>query len=292
MKQQSADAQSMVPPGRDWTRSLAYATIAILLGLLFYPVVRWLVRSWLVNPYYSHGFLVPPIAAFFAWRQWPHVAREPRQGSTWPGLILATGGLAAAVWATSWQNYAVAALAIVPLLAGILLYLEGWARLKLWLFPILFLALMVPLPVVDRLSPWMESFTAARAVSLARLLGITAIQQGGEISLPGTAIVVGAPCSGLRSLVTILTVGALWVYLVQGPWLTRLALVGTLVPLVVAANIVRIGSLLAIAAHLGQEVALSYYHDWSGLAFFALVLGAMLILGKVLGCSQIRDDIW
>ncbi len=302
MDRQNVEAPSTASSRRDWARIVAYAAISALLGLLLYPTGRWLVRSWLVNPYYSHGFFMPLLAAFFAWRQWPRVKRAPRQGARPPstlgrvlgmaGLALSTAALAAVVWAVRWQNYAVSALALVPLLAGILLYLEGWARLKLWLFPLLLLGFMVPLPAVDRLSPWMESLTAQCAASLARWAGIAAVQQGGEITIPGTVVVVGAPCSGLRSMVTIVTVGAVWVYLVQGRWLARLALLAALVPLVAAANVVRIASLLVIAVQFGAEVALGYYHDWSGIVLFALVLGAMLALSKVLGCTQIRDDIW
>ena len=175
----SVDAQSMARPAGDGQRIVAYAAIAALLALLLYPVARWLVTSWLVNPYYSHGFLIPPMAAFFAWRQWPRVAREPRRGETWPGLALAVPGLAAVVWATRWQNHVVAALAVVPLLAGIFLFLEGRARLRPWLFPLLFAALMVPLPIVDRLAPWMEAFTAHGAATVAHLLGLQVVNREG-----------------------------------------------------------------------------------------------------------------
>ena len=271
---------------------IAYMIIAGLLGLLLYPVGGWLVRSWLVNPYYTHGFLIPVFAAVVAWRQWRRVKEEPRRGETWAGLGLAGVSLAVVLWAMRWQDYAVAALAVVPLLAGILLYLEGWPRLKPWLFPLLFLALMVPLPAVDRLSPWMASFTARWAVGLARLVGVAAVQQGGEITLGGGSIVVGAPCSGLRSMVTITTLGVAWLYIVEGRLVAKLALLASLLPLVAAANVVRIAGLLAVAALFGHDVALTYYHDWSGLLFFLLAVGSMLGLGKVLGCAQVRDDIW
>ena len=107
--------------------------------------------------------------------------------------LLGSAGLVFVVWAMRWQNYFVVALASIGLLAGILLYLEGWPRLKHWLFPLLFLAFMVPLPFVDLASPWLESFTAQSATALARLAGISAVQQGGEIMLPNTTIVVGLP---------------------------------------------------------------------------------------------------
>jgi len=77
---------------------------------------------------------------------------------------------------------------------------------------------MVPLSFIDLVSPWLESFTAHTATNLAQAVGISAVQQGGEITLPNTTIVVGAPCSGLRSLVAMVTLALFWVYLVQGRW--------------------------------------------------------------------------
>ncbi|MGD8738529.1 MAG: exosortase/archaeosortase family protein, partial [Anaerolineae bacterium] len=199
---------------KDRTALAAYSVIGGLLVLLFYPALIWLVQSWLSNPYYTHGFLIPPIAALLAWRQWRYVTAERRRGTTWLGILLTLASTVLVIWAMRWQNYVVAILGLVTLILGILLYLEGWSRVKHWLFPVLFLALMVPLPFVDLASPWLESFTARSATELARLVGISAVQQGGEITLPSTSIVVGAPCSGLRSLVTMVTVGIGWVYLV------------------------------------------------------------------------------
>jgi exosortase len=277
---------------KDRTAPIAYLIIACLLILLLYPAFVWLVRSWLSNPYYSHGFLIPPLAALLAWRQWRHLAAEPRQGETWIGLVVTGASLAIVIWAMRWQYYAVAALSLVGLLAGVLLYLEGWQRLRHWLFPILFLALMVPLPFVDLASPWLESFTARWATALARLVGISAVQQGGEIALPNTTITVGAPCSGLRSLVAMVTVAVGWIYLVQGRWIAKAVMLVAVVPLVAFSNVLRVGILLVVADLLGEEAALTYYHDWSSPILFLMALGLLLILGKIVGCSQVRDDIF
>jgi exosortase len=277
---------------RDRVAIAAYTVIAALLALLAYPTLAWLPRSWLSNPYYSHGFLVPPLAAFLAWTQWRRVAAEPRRGDTWSGIALTVAALALVVWAVRWQSHPLVAAGMLALVAGILLYLEGWARLRHWLFPLLFLAFMIPLPFVDLASPWMESFTARWATELAGLVGISALQQGGEITLPNTAIVVGAPCSGLRSLVTMLTVASLWVYLVEGKPLVKALLVLAALPLVALANVLRIAILLVVAVLAGEEAALGYYHDWSSPVLFLLALGLFLALGKVLGCARLRDDIF
>jgi len=272
--------------------TLAYLIIAGLAILLLYPALAWLATSWAINPYYTHGFLVPLLAALLAWRQWRRVVAEPRQGETWIGISVTVASLAIVVWGMRWQNYVVVSLALVSLIAGILLYLEGWPRLRHWLFPLLFLALMVPLPFVDVASPWLESFAARGATALAHLAGISAVQQGGEITLPNTIIVVAAPCSGLRSLVAMITIGLAWVYVVEGRLVAKALMLAAVVPLVALSNVVRIALLLVVAASFGEEVALTYYHDWSGLVLFLLALGLLLVLGKVLGCSRVRDDIF
>ena len=140
---------------RPLTRKTALATyllLAALLALLAYPAGVWLVRSWLTNPYYTHGLLIPPLAALLIWGQRRALAAQPRQGGSWLGLLTAAVALGVALWAMSWQNYAVALLALVGLTAGLLLYLEGWPRLRLLLFPLLFLALAVPLLLVSLLA--------------------------------------------------------------------------------------------------------------------------------------------
>jgi exosortase len=263
-----------------------------LVAVLSYPALAWLIKSWLSNPYYTHGFLIPPIAALLAWRQWKHLAAEPRRGENWTGIVLTIASLAAVVWTMRWQNYFAASLALISLLVGILLYLEGWLRLKHWLFPLLFLAFMVPLPFVDLASPWLESFTAESATRLASLVGIEAMHQGGEIALPNTTIVVGAPCSGLRSLVTMITVAVAWVYLVEGRVAAKAVMLVAVVPLVALSNVLRVTILLIVAVAFGEEAALTYYHDWSSPILFLMALGLLLVLGWILGCSRIRDDIF
>jgi exosortase len=277
---------------KERTPLIPYGVIGILLVLLFYPVLIWLVKSWLNNLYYTHGFLIVPLSALLAWRQWRYVVDEPREGGTWIGLILTVASLAAVVWAMRWQDYVIAALGLVALLTGILLFLEGWARVRHWLFPLAFLALMVPLPVIDLASPWLESFTAKAATALAQLAGIPAVQQGGEISLPGTTLVVGAPCSGLRSVVTMVTVAIGWVYLVEGRPAAKALMLIAIVPIVILANVLRVAILLVVAVLVSPQVALSYYHDWSSPVLFLMALGLLLVLGKVLGCSRVRDDIF
>ena len=64
------------------------------------------------------------------------------------------------------------------------------------------------------------------------------------------------------------------------------------IPLVALSNVVRIAILLAVADLFGEEAALSYYHDWSSPVLFLVALGLLLVVGRILGCSRIRDDLF
>ena len=46
----------------------AFVLGSVLLLLAFWRTLVWLVASWRGDPYYSHGFVVPLISVFLAWR--------------------------------------------------------------------------------------------------------------------------------------------------------------------------------------------------------------------------------
>jgi exosortase/archaeosortase family protein len=88
------------------------------------------------------------------------------------------------------------------------------------------------------------------------------------------------------------TVGIGWIYIVEGRAAAKMLLLLAIIPLVAFSNVLRIALLLLIAALFGEDVALSYYHDWSSPILFLMALGLLLLLGKVLGCSRVREDIF
>jgi exosortase len=270
---------------------IAYVAIALLLVLLTWPALVWLWDSWLGNPYYSHGLLIPPVAAFLAWRQYRKVRQTPRQGGSWVAVVVAVLALASVLWTMLWQNYTFALLAALVLLAAALVYLEGWRRMWPWAFPWLLLAISIPLPFIDSLSPWMESFTAGASASAVRLLGVNVVQRGSELSLPGTTFIVGAPCSGMRSLVAMATLGLIWVYLVQGRAWAKGIMLAAILPLVLVSNGARVAIILALA-HFSSVGAALTFHEWSSPVLFVIALGLLVLLGRTLGCYRLREDIF
>jgi exosortase len=260
-----------------------------LMGFLAYPVGRWLVGQWLTNEYYSHGVLVLLVSVYLTWR----AMHRNRAVSAPANAALVFLGCGAGLYLVgeAWAARYLAAVALILMAGGVIGFLSGWEALRQLAFPLAYLAFAVPFPFVDSLAVTMGSLTAGWATALVRGFGVAAANEGGRVILPSCSLVVGAPCSGVRSLVALLALAAVWVYLVRGPWSRRMALLAAAVPLAGLTNLLRITSLLWVADRWGVETAQRYYHDFSGLIFFALALAGLLGLSWGAGCRDLRSDI-
>jgi len=267
-------------------RTAGLVLVAVLVGVAFLPTLRWLVRSWLGNPYYSHGFLVPPVSAYLIWRR-RDVERQP-----WDeGVLMLAAGVAMHLYAMPSRMYILSALGLIVVVAGLTLTFFGRTAFRRWAFPLFFLIVMIPLPFVERLSPPLEAFVARYAAELVRLLGVAASTVGSQVYLTSTAFTVGAPCSGLRSIVALLTLTLLFAYMVHGPWWGKIGLLIAALPIAVAANLVRVSSLFLIAETLGADAGLRYYHTFSSPTLFLLACTLLLLTGRTLQCHVIRSDV-
>ncbi len=258
--------------------------------LLFLPTWLWLADAWLGDPYYSHGPLVLLVALYFI------VARRKVFSESAPapnnvGLIPFVVALAIHLWAMVWRAYYISALMIPVALLGLLIALYGWQTARRFLFPLAFLVLMVPIPLVERLGPVLEEWTATAATSFAQFIGVAARNEGSQVFLPNSTFTVGIPCGGLRSVIAIITLVTLWAYIVAGSWWARSIVLLAAIPIALAANTLRIAILFAIASTWGAEVGLDYFHSWSSPVLFLLAFVLLLALAKLVGASNVRWEV-
>ena len=275
------------------TRIAAAVVIAFLLLALFFPALRWLFGEWLGNDYYSHGPLVPIISALVAWRLWRSWPAEQRAAAPSNlGLIPALAGALAYLFALTQRAYFIASLAMILTLVGLVWTLLGTATLKRMAFPLLFLVFMVPLPFVEPLSVPMAQVTGAISGGLAQFCGVPIEINGAQVTLPNANLVVGAQCSGLRSIVTLMTLVGLVIFVVQGSWQSKFLLALSAVIIAAFGNVLRVASLLGVAYLWGADAGFKYYHDYSGIVFFLSAFALLLLFSRLLGCREIREDIF
>jgi len=275
-------------PPRLKGRELAVpVTIAVLLAVLYGPVLVYLVRVWLESPYYSHGFLVLIVSAVIAWLRRKELLKGRPAAA---GAAVLALGLAVYVAGFVYRIQWLWASSVVPVLAGLLLQFRGVGATRAMLFPLLFLFLMIPLPLGDLAAVPLQSVSAGWSAWLLQTLGVPVVRTGCEIQLAGTVFLVGAPCSGMQTLVSLLAFAVLFAYLLKGPYLRRTFLVLLALPAALVANVVRITFLVYAARTWGEETTLGVLHGASSVAVFLLVVMLLFLVARVLRCRLTQAE--
>lgn len=267
-------------------RIVGITTLVILVAIVFLPTLQWLIHSWLGNPYYSHGFLIPVIAGYLIWRR-RHVRIEPWDA----GLLVVALGVGLHIASVPWRLHVLSAAGLLVVIVGLALTFGGRETVRQWSFPLAFLGAAIPLPFIERVSPPLEAFVARYAALCVRSVGVAATTIGSQVRLASTAFTVGAPCSGLRSIVALLTLTTLFIYMVRGPWWGKTILLIAALPIAITANLMRVTSLFFVADNLGAEAGLRYYHTLSSPVLFLFALGMLLLTSRGVRCHAIRSDI-
>jgi exosortase len=270
----------------NWT---TYLLVLLFIGLYF-QVIIGLVGDWWVDSNYSHGFLVPLVSAYLVWKKKDKLKSLERKKSYFGFLILLLG-LGIYIVGTAGAEYFSARFSLVITLFGLVFYLNGKEWAKELLFPIAFLAFMVPIPYVIYYSiafP-MQILSSKLTQYVLHFIGLPSIRQGNIILLPNYSLEVAEACSGLRSLVSLLALGAFFAYITfpKEPNtgksnLKRGILFLSVFPIAIAANIFRI-LITAIGAYvISPKLAEDFLHKLSGLIVFLISVFSLFIVSQVI----------
>src|SRR5277367_5029887 len=282
MSIQSIDPAATVPPV--WKLSWGLVLIAAVVGLLsLWPFWDGLTRMWgwwVDQPEYSHGLLIPPVAAFLMWQQKDRLERIPFTANWWGVLLVLLGGGLLIVGQLG-TVYTAVQYAYVVTLYGLILSFLGWPAFRLIAVPLLILLLMIPLPefVMNNLSTKLQLLSSQIGVFVMRLFGISVFLEGNVIDLGGYKLQVAEACSGTRYLFPLMTLGFLMAYFYKGAFWKRIVLFLSSIPLTVLMNSARIGTIGLMVEHWGIGMAEGFLHEFQGWMVFMLSAG--LLLGEI-----------
>ena len=161
--------------------------------------------------------------------------------------------------------------------------LGGTAALKAGAFSLVLLIIAIPFPFVEHFAPPLASLVARSTALTAGLLGIEVAQKGAQLTVGGGAFIVGAPCSGLRSIVALTSLAVILAGVSSGQLAKRSALVLAAIPLAVFANFFRMLGLIWVAERFGADQSLRFFHGPSSPILFLLATASLFALGHLLG---------
>ncbi len=259
-------------------------TLSIIALIAYLPTFKWMIERWsATDTYYSHGFLVPFISIFILWLKRDKLKKlriEPVKS----GWVFFIGGLFVHIIANSFRISFVSGFSLIVVLIGLVLLLLGKNHLREFMFPILFLAFMIPLPelAIANLSFRLKIFAAQVSTLIVNKLGVPAIRDGSVIKTIHSSLMVEDPCSGIRSLISLIALGALMAYFSNISKIKKSILFLSSIPIAISTNVIRIIALTLVSEIYGQQYATGWFHNTMGILVFVFAFAGLAAVGKIL----------
>ena len=267
----------------------AWPWAIVLVGLagMYGPTFADLLTTIWATEQQGHGPIVLAISCWLLWRQRSRLAsaENARPRPVAGGCLVGVAGLLYVLGRS--QGVLIFEVGSLPvLLAGVVLVLRGASQLRAVAFGLCFMVFMVPLPspVVDSLTQPMKIFVSYMAEAVLHAAGYPVSRAGVIISIGPYQLLVADACAGLQTLFTLESLGLLYLNLVRHTsWLRNIGLAILIVPISMAANIIRVVVLALITYHFGDETGQGFLHGFAGMVLF---LSALMLI--VAGDSALR----
>ena len=268
---------------------LQVGVLAVAFIVLYFPFLQTLVHDWNVNDNFSHGYLIPPIAAFMVWHGKNQLKDVKIQPNLW-GLILILAGLLQLIVAKIGAEYFLQRTSMILVLFGLTLFLLGTSWTKKLSIPMLYLLFMIPIPAIlwNQIAFPLQLFASKASTFFIQLLGIPIYREGNILHLADTTLQVVDACSGLRSLTSLLALSAAFAYISSLRTPSKWLLFLSAVPIAIAVNIVRLTSTAVLADQIGPEMAHGFLHEMSGLLVFVFAFVLLFLFHGILAKAEKR----
>jgi exosortase len=277
------DAVMAVPTGGEkiaWDKVwLALGVGGICLYFLYSTALLGLRQKWSSDSGWSHGFVVPFIAAFFVKLKWDVLAPLKPRG-TWLGFVILLVGVIAQISFRVTGLAHMSSVSVLVVLFGTVLFIFGWEYLKVLWLPIAYLAFAVPPPeeLYVRMTTPMQIVAAEFGVQLLPLFGCEAQRSGTVIDVAWgmntQRLNVEQACSGMRMLVAFFALAVALAYSTNRPVWQKLLLAGCALPIAILCNGLRVAGTGLLAVRVGGQWAEGKAHEYFGL----LMLGPAMLM--------------
>lgn len=260
---------------------LAVGLVAVVLPTLYSLATQ----SW-TQEQGVHGPLVLATAVWLVWRSWDQIVAEAVPGNmaiAVPVLLVGTLGYA---FGRAFGFLMIEAAALLLSLLAIAYAFVGYKVLRKMWFPIVYLGFLIPLPgwILDTLTQPLKMLVSEVVTAILGAVGYPITHVGVTLYIAQYQLLVEDACAGLNSIISLTAVGLFYIYLLHNAsGRYALLLLAFLLPIAVAANVVRVIILVLLTYHFGNEVAQGYLHDFAGIVTFVSALLLIFLLDTVLG---------
>ncbi len=262
------------------------AGLLLLIAGLYASILWHLLLQWVgphSDPNFQHGIFVPLFALFVLWQDRKKLASIPPSPS-WAGFPLVYLSLLMLLLGVLGAELFFSRVSLLILLAGLIILFKGWRFFRAVLFPWAFLILMIPIPtlLINQVTFPLQLLASQLATGLLELVGVPVLRQGNVITLAAMPLNVAEACSGIRSLLTLVTLAIIYGYLMETRMWVRVVLVCAAVPIAVIANSFRIFGTGLLVQNGHPDLAEGFFHSFSGWLIFVVALLLLFAVHRVI----------
>ena len=263
------------------------AALLLLLGWLYASILARLFLQWAGptrDPNFEHGIFVPLFALYILWQDRKRL-QAIRPNPSWAGLPILALGLIMLVLGVLGAELFFSRASLLVMLAGLIILFEGWTFFRGVLFPWAVLILMIPIPnlILQQITFPLQLLASKLATGLLEVVGVPVLRQGNVIVLASMPLDVAEACSGIRSLLTLVTLAIIYGYLMETRIWVRILLTFSAIPIAVAANSFRIFGTGLLVQYWDPDKAEGFFHTFSGWLIFVVALLLLFAVHRLVG---------
>jgi exosortase D (VPLPA-CTERM-specific) len=228
---------------------------------------------------FSHGYLIPLIAAYLVWQRRAELGQLEFKGS-WAGLLVVATGIALAVLGRFAALFTFQHIALLIVIYGLVLSLVGWPAMRVLAAPLGVLVFMIPLPsmLMFPLSSELQLVSSTLGVWLMRLVGVSTYLEGNVIDLGTYKLEVAEACSGLRYLLPLMTLAFLMACFFRAAAWKRALVFLSSIPITLLMNSLRIAAIGVMVDRWGPSMAEGLLHEVQGWMVFMLSTACLVLV--------------
>ncbi|MCP5536752.1 MAG: exosortase/archaeosortase family protein [Akkermansiaceae bacterium] len=243
---------------------------------------------------FVHGWAVPFLFVFFVYRAWPKMALESVKGSVL-GLLGVLFAVLLFVASVRTLQPRLPLIGLPFLIVGSVMYVYGWKVARHMLFPAFFWYFALSVPGLQQATNVLQIAVTKSCYHVGTFCGMDLINSGTTIRPASGSwddLDIAEGCSGIRSLMALVMISAIYAYFTQKSLWKMAVLFACALPLALVANFFRIFTILVLANMGFSKFAAGAYHDWAGLLFFfPIALAGLFMIDKLLNWKSNRKVV-
>jgi exosortase len=243
----------------------------------------------------GHGPLIIAASLWLVWQSRDRLKAAVIAPAPILGWVILLCGLVLMFLSRTQDVLTVEVFSVIPSLIGCVLLSAGWSWLRILAFPIGFLVFAVPAPdwMIDAATVPLKVLISDLVTRVLYAAGYPIAQNGVMIMIGSYQVLVKDACSGMNSIFALSAIGVFYAYAFR--WESKLRsilLLAAIIPITIAANFLRVITLVLMTYYGGVDLIEGVVHDLTGIGLFVAAVALLFLFDMFLGlCGKLYQSM-